>query len=165
MATTKETLLDWLRDAHAMESSIISLLERQSGSLEGHPALEGKINEHLEITRQQKEKVGQLIERLGGDTSAVKEGTGKLLSNLKAMSTAAASDMVVKDSIANFAVEHFEIASYKSLIAAAQDLGESEVEQTCREILRQEEEMAEWLDEHISQVTKVYLQQEAKPQA
>lgn len=165
MATSKETLMDWLRDAHAMEGSLVTLQERQLESLDGPPSVKGRIEEHLEATRQHEEKLKSLIEQLGGDTSAVKEGAGTVFSNLQAMMTAGAPDMLVKISIANYAVEQFEMAAYKSLIAAAQELGMSDVEQTCRENIQQEEEMAKWLDEHLAQVTREYLQKEATPQA
>ena len=46
---------------------------------------------------------------------------------------------MLKDLFALFAFEHFEQASYRSLIAMAEEVGEASVAQTCREILRQEE--------------------------
>ena len=59
----------------------------------------------------------------------------------------------------------FEIASYKSLIAAAESAGETEVARVCQEILQDEEEMAAWLDERVPEVTQLYLKREAVGQS
>ena len=51
---------------------------------------------------------------------------------------------MLKSGIADYAFEHYEIASYNMLIAAAGEAGEHQVEALCRRI-GQEEEMAAWL--------------------
>jgi ferritin-like metal-binding protein YciE len=48
------------------------------------------------------------------------------------------------------ATEHFEIAAYNALITAAEALGEPEVARLCRENLKEEEDMARFLAEHLS---------------
>ena len=49
MATTqKDTLITWLRDAHAMENHTIELLERQAGRLGEYPDFQRRVREHLE---------------------------------------------------------------------------------------------------------------------
>lgn len=158
---TREHLLDWLRDAHAMEQAAISILERQNERLETYPDMHRKVQEHLETSRRQAEQVKGLIEQLGGDTSALKQGAAKLMGNAAAINNAAASDEVVKNAIADYAFEHFEIASYRSLIGAAEELGETQVAETCRTILRQEEEMARWLEQQLPQVTSQFLSRDA----
>ncbi len=64
----------------------------------------------------------------------------------------------MKNSIANFAFENFEIASYKSLIQLAGETGHSEAEQPLQETLREEEAMASWIDGHLPDVTHTYLE-------
>jgi ferritin-like metal-binding protein YciE len=76
-----------------------------------------------------------------------------------------ASDEVLKNLFALYAFEHFEIASYTSLIAMAEDCGETEVVQTCRQILQQEEATAQKLGGMLVPVTKMYLQREAADMA
>jgi len=161
LANPKETLLDWLRDAHAMEDSIVSLLEKQAGQLDDKPSMQSKIREHLEITRDQRDRLKALIGRLGGDVSFAKKITGSFLANLQALTLAGAPDAVVKNVLTDFAVEHFEIACYTSLIAAAEMQGQSEVVRVCRQILDEEREMAAWLEHQIPRVTTEYLGKEA----
>lgn len=157
MADPKETLLDWLRDAHAMEDSLVGLLEKQAKAFEGHPTMSGKINEHVEVTRTQRDRVKGLIETLGGSTSKTKTIAGNVFANLQAMAGAAAPDAIVKNSLANYAIEHFEIACYTSLIAAAEAQGQNEVKRVCQEILDEERDMASWLQHNVPRVTTEYL--------
>jgi ferritin-like metal-binding protein YciE len=156
----KETLLDWLRDAHAMEDSIVGVLEKQVDQLQDKPELQGKVREHLEVTREHRERVKALIQKLGGDVSAIKKMTGNLIANLQAMTISAAPDSLVKSFITDYAVEHFEIASYTALVGAAEAQGQMEIARACRGILEQEREMANWLEHHLPRVTSEYLAKE-----
>jgi ferritin-like metal-binding protein YciE len=158
---TKEHLVDWLRDAHAMEMSAISILERQESRLESYPDMLAKVREHVTITRSQAERLEGLLQHLGDDTSMLKDAAGRFKGNMSALMNAAASDEVVKNAIANYTFEQFEIACYRSLIAAADELGETRVSDVCAEILDQEEEMADWLDEHIPTITQQFLERDA----
>ena len=89
--------------------------------------------------------------------SAVKSAAGKLAANLGAMANATAEDEVIKNGIADFAFENFEIASYESLVAAAESLGEQQIAQACRQNLEEEREMARWLQQHLPETTQQFL--------
>ena len=52
-------------------------------------------------------------------------------------------DQVVKRSITSYVFEHLEIACYRSLIGAAEELGDAETAELCTEILREEEGMTD----------------------
>jgi ferritin-like metal-binding protein YciE len=54
-----------------------------------------------------------------------------------------AGDEVMKGSLASYTFEHMEIASYRILIAAAEEVGDDKTARTCRKILGEEESMAE----------------------
>lgn len=73
MATTTDTLIAWLKDAHAMEQSAINILEKQSKRLEHYPRMEAKVKEHLEVTRHQAELVKSCLKRYDADTSTMKD--------------------------------------------------------------------------------------------
>ena len=60
-----------------------------------------------------------------------------------------ASDEIVKGAMAGYVFEHFEIASYTALIAAAKTAGDPETARVCEAILVQEEAMADWLAAHL----------------
>ena len=159
-STDKELLLEWLRDAHAMEKTAVEILEKQDQRLESYPQMHARVRQHLEESRRQAEMVEGLIRQLGGETSAIEQGVAKFMGNVAALNNSTAEDEVVKNAIADYAYEHFEIASYRSLIGAAEALGEPEVKRVCEEILRQEEAMAAWLEENLPAVTQDYLQKQ-----
>jgi ferritin-like metal-binding protein YciE len=75
----------------------------------------------------------------------------------------AMSDEVVKGSISSYVFENLEIASYTSLIAAAEQVGDIETMTACEQILPQEVAMAQWLLDHIPQLTQTYLLRAATP--
>lgn len=160
MAATKETLIEWLKDAHAMEQQAINMLEKQADRIEQYPDLREKVRDHLEQTRHQASRVEGCIQKLGGDTSAIKEGVAKFMGSAANLVNQSAGDEVVKNGIADYAFEHFEIASYRALIGAADKLGEEEIRETCEEILEEEEAMASWLETNLPDVTQQYLQRE-----
>lgn len=160
MTTGKEILLRWLRDAHAMENTAESILKRQAKRTKDHPTIHQKISEHLEVTRRQAKRVEECIERLGGDASTIKDMTGSFVGAMQAMTAAGADDELVKAAISDYAFEQFEIANYNSLIDAAEACGEVEIQRVCEEILSEEEEMADWLEEQIPEVTRGYLLEE-----
>lgn len=158
---TREHLIDWLRDAHGMEVKALDILEKQASRLESYPEMQARVRQHAEETRRQAEQVAGCIERLGGDTSTVKDVTGKVMGTMAALTNAMADDEVVKNTLADYAFEHFEIACYRSLIAAAEATGDTQTAEVCRDILREEEAMASWIGERIPMVTQSFLQRDA----
>lgn len=157
----RKHLADWLRDAHGMEEKAESLLERQAERLEHYPAMKARIEQHINETRSQAKRLEECISRLDGGTSAVKDFTGKVMANMTAMFNATAEDEVVKNAIGSYAFEHFEIASYRSLIAAAEAVNDEFTARVCREILQEEIAMATWIEENIPSVTRTFLEREA----
>jgi len=127
MKDRRETLIGWLNDAYAMEMGIIPVLENHVKDADKHPEIQTRLRAHLEQTRRQADQVNMLVERLGGSTSAVKTTMGTLGGFVSGLSTGAAPDEIVKNALADYSTEHFEIASYRALIAGAQALGETEV--------------------------------------
>jgi ferritin-like metal-binding protein YciE len=157
----RETLLSWLNDAYAMEKGLVQVLENHANDVKDRPEMYRKIAEHLEKTRMHAERVRDCVQRLGGDVSTLKTALGSVSGFFQGRSTGAAPDELVKNAIADYASEHLEIASYKALIAAARALGEQEVVRICEDILRDEEDMARWLEQNLPLVVNEYLGQAA----
>lgn len=162
MATSKrDTLIVGLRNAYGLEGQALSTMENVHSRLEHYPQLKAAVGQHIEETRRQQEMVEQLLGRFGESPSTLKEAAMKLMGNLQSMFHASASDEVLKNLFALYAFEHFEQASYLSLIAMAEECGEMEVAQTCRQILQQEEATGQKLRDMIQSVTQTYMQREA----
>ncbi|CAJ0704606.1 Protein YciE [Ralstonia edaphis] len=163
--SAQEHLLDWLRDAHAMEQQAEQMLRAQSGRLEHYPELKERIDRHIEETLEQQRLVDSCIRRLGGSTSVVKDITARIAAFGQGLSGMVVSDEVVKGSMASYVFEHMEIASYTSLRAAAEHCGDVETVRVCDAILPQEQAMAAWLAEHLASVTTTFLTRAETPGA
>ena len=157
----QDLVLAWLNDAHAMELAIVQVLENHAKDAAEYPSLQTRLQEHLEQTRGHAEAVKGCVERLGGDTSALKTGMATVMGTVQGMTTELAKDEVVKNALHDYGTEHFEIACYTSLLAAAESLGDQETVRVCREILRDEEAMATFLLGQIPMATLAQLRQEA----
>lgn len=159
--TAKELFVSWLNDAHGMENALIEILEHQIKDAKNHPAIRAKLEQHLEQTRQHAALVKDRVEVLGGHTSSVKTGMSKLFGQVQALSTGAAQDELIKNALADYAAENFEIASYTALIYAAQELGDQQTASVCQGILREEQEMAQWLQQQLPTLVRESLLQAA----
>lgn len=165
MADIKESLRDWLRDAHAMETQAVEMLERQSERLKNYPELLAKVQEHTEVSRRQADRVRDCLKILGTDTSSIKSGVAALIGNAQSLSGVFVGDEAVKGAIFSLSFEHFEIANYRALATTAEVAGEPEIKRLVEENLREEEEMARWLESNLATITRTYLQRKAADMA
>jgi ferritin-like metal-binding protein YciE len=149
--------MDWLRDAHAMEQQAESMLTTMAGRIESYLDLKVRVEQHLEETREQARQIAACIERLGGDTSAMKDMAGKAMGAMQGASGMFASDEIVKGGMLSYAFEHLEIAAYRNLIEAARMAGDSETQAVCERILPQEQAMADWLEHNMAGVARRFL--------
>jgi ferritin-like metal-binding protein YciE len=153
----RETLLGWLNDAYAMEKGLVQVLENHANDVKDRPEMYRRIAQHLEETKMHAERVRDCVQRLGGDVSTMKTAMGAVSGFFQGRSTGASPDELVKNALADYASEHLEIASYRALIVAARALGEQQIAQVCEGILRDEEEMARWLEQNLPTVVQEYL--------
>jgi ferritin-like metal-binding protein YciE len=163
MSTSEENFMDWLRDAHAMEKQAETMLSAMAQRIENYPDLAAKLEQHLVETRRQAEMLEGCIRRRGGDTSTVKDLAAKFVAFGQGLSGAFVGDEVIKGSMAGYTFEHMEIAAYKVLIATAGKVGDLETKSVCERILREEETMANWLADHLGDITSSYLARVENP--
>lgn len=164
-STADEHLNDWLRDAHAMEQQSEKTLQGQAERLEHYPELRARIEQHIEETRGQQRMIDECLSRRGVSNSVIKDIGGKLTAFGQAMTGAAASDEVVKGAMAGYVLENVEIASYTSLIAAAEAVGDTATRAVCEQILEQEKAMAVWMLHHLPGITQAFLARAETPGA
>ena len=145
----RNTMIAWLNDAHAMESALIPILQNHAADAQDDPLARERIELHLEQTRRHAELVRGCVERLGSTTSAAKTGLGSLFGTIQSVTTAFFSDEMIKNALADYATEHFEIACYRALQSAAESMGDTHIADVCGSIIRDEEEMAHWLEMQI----------------
>ena len=156
--TAKDLLISWLNDAYGMENALIEILEHHIKDAQDYPHVQAKLEQHLEQTRRHAQMVKGCIQTLGGQPSAIKTGMAKLFGQMQALSTGPAQDEMLKNALADYAAENFEVASYTALIRAAQELGDQQTAKVCQQILQEDEEMARWLQQNLPTLVQLTLQ-------
>ncbi len=155
--TKREQLIQWLGDAHAMEVGMVNTLEKHFADAKGLPKVRADLKKHLSETKRHATEMKKALESLGGSHPVLKEGVSKLANLAAGLFTTTAPDTVIKNAIADFATEHFEIACYTSLVLTATALGEKKIAATCKAILKEEKAMAAALESQFPSVNAFYL--------
>jgi ferritin-like metal-binding protein YciE len=154
MATTSRDLfITGLRNAHAMENQALSIMKPQASRIESYPEVEAQLKKHIAETEGQIERLERILDSLDEDKSSLKDLALSVAGTFAAVGHTVAPDEILKNSMANFAFENFEIAAYKSLITLAEASGNSSAIGDLKLNLQEEIEMAAWLDENIEPVT------------
>jgi ferritin-like metal-binding protein YciE len=156
-ATPEQTMETWLHNAYGMELGLVRVLQHRLSDTQDQPLMHSKIQQHLEETQRHAERVRECIERRGGSVSKIRGGLGAISGMMSGLSTEFAQDEAVKNALADYAAEQFEVASYRSLVAAAEKVGDQHTARVCREILEEDERMADWLKEQIPDLTNKFL--------
>jgi ferritin-like metal-binding protein YciE len=162
--SAKDILIVGLRNAHAMERQAQELMERQIERTDEFPQVQAQLRQHLEETREQLSRVEACLSELGEQTSTLKDAAMATIGNLAAMAHTPADDEIIKNTLANNAFEHYEIAAYKTLLALCESAG-VDLSAPLQQSLQEEERMAAWIDDHIKQVTLEYLAKEERKAA
>jgi ferritin-like metal-binding protein YciE len=157
MTNGKRVLVDWLRDAHAMERTTVDNLDRLADRFSRHPDLAGRFREHWRESLNQVAALEACLKKLGSDTSTFKDLARRFVGIAQAYAGAISLDEPVKDCMAAYASMHLEIAAYVSLRAAAEELVEPEIVQMCDQHLQRERAMTGWLEQQIAEVTLDFL--------
>lgn len=156
---TNDELIEWLRDAYAMEKAMELALKKQIETKNVSALMRDQAALHLAETRHHAEAVGDCLKQLGSDTSTLKTAMARGLEIMKGASTAFSGDHRVKDLLGICAAEHFEIACYTALRAGAARFGIFEIVETCNRILKEEQRMADWLEANLPHVVMGYLEE------
>ncbi len=155
----RQNVIEWLRDAYALEKGLESSLGKQSRNEDLRPEIRDHAARHLDETRRHADEVRSALGALGASTSAMKTTMGMVAQSAKGMGSVFARDERIKDLLDAYSMEHFEIACYTALAAAAKQAGLPEVVQVCRRILPDEERMAEALRHSLPDEVQDYLRE------
>jgi ferritin-like metal-binding protein YciE len=162
MATSiRDTYITGLQNAHALEAQAIQLCNRQVERLENYPEMRERLRQHSQESQRQQQRIDQILQSLGTSPSTLKDIATSITGNLAAIGHAVMQDEVIKNSFANYAFEHFEIASYRALLTMADAAGDSRAPALLKESLEEEVQMARWIEENLDSTTRRYLQLEA----
>lgn len=153
----KESIRDWLRDAHAMETHAEQLFSTQSDRLKNYPGLQAKIESELVHIVENQVLLSIRMQQLGSSSSIIKDAAAKLFAGFQNMSVLAVSDEPVKGMLSIHTFTQLAIGSYKILVTAANTTGDNETRIVCEALLNQAQVRANWIERELDSVTRAYL--------
>ena len=156
-AAAQETLVTSLRNAHALEKQVVSVLESHIKLLDDYPDLRDRLAEHVIETREQARRLEAALEACGSSASVFKDAFLSVMGMGQSSAQGFAEDAVLKAVLADTMTEHLEIASYKTLIVLADMAGKPDLRPRLEESLREEEAMAQWLADNLEAITRRFV--------
>jgi ferritin-like metal-binding protein YciE len=174
----QEKLVQYLNEAYGLEQRLETALQAHV-AMTTHAAYKKRLKEHLSETKRHGRDVKKRIKQLGGvaatvdapGPSQVGEAAQAVLSGaqkaaalaqgpLHALRGTGQEEKHLKNAKTEYASESEEIATYSSIEALAQALGDRDTHQLARVIRREEERMRSYLEKEIPRFTKAVAQAE-----
>ena len=155
--TARSIFITGLKNAHAMENQALSIMKPQVSRIENYPEVAARLDQHIRETENQITRLEELLSGFAEDRSALKDMALSFTGAMAAMGHTIAGDEILKNAFANFAFEHFEIAAYSSLLTIANHAGFSASVAALQANLDEEVAMADWIDQHLSEVALKFL--------
>jgi ferritin-like metal-binding protein YciE len=140
--------------AHAMESHALKLLERRAAQLERFPEIQAQIQHHLGETERQLGRIEDCLDALGEETPRDHDASSGAAPVHLAL---AADGELLDEAFADFALESYEIAAYRSLLTLCEVAVQRSIAPLLQETLKEEEAMARWLKDNLSRLTRDYV--------
>jgi len=151
-----QQLIAWLDDAYAMESGLVGILENHASHFtrEQMTAATRRIQQHIIETRQHAQRLQQCLQLLNTTPSTIKSTLSSIVGSIEGAGTMMFRDQLVKNALADYASEQFEIACYTALISIATELGQHEIVNLCKQNLEEDQAMATWLLQQLPGVVR-----------
>ena len=154
--TWRDLFLTGLINAHAVEKQALSIMTPQVKRIENYPEVADRLQAHIEETNGQIARLDEILASFEESPSMMKDMALSMSGGMAAISHSMAGDEIVKNSFANYAFEHFEIAAYKGLLLLAEDGGFGHATAALQQSLREEQAMAQWIDDNLPTVMRRY---------
>ena len=142
-----DKLIGYVQDAHAMECSVVRMLDSMIGTTTD-PEILARLTEHRRETDRHVQLLEGRLTALGKGRSRVADTAAVAAALLKSVGDRVRHDRPGKNARDAFVVAHEEIATYELLERLAMRAGDGETARVAREIRRDEEEMAHWIASH-----------------
>jgi ferritin-like metal-binding protein YciE len=168
-------LVQWLGDAYAKEAELEADLTAHI-ALTQKPSYKKRLEQHLEETREHKGRVAARIKKLGGQPrggrdvpgvpGALTEVAGKTAAAVKGQVGAIRAAVTeqpethLRNAQEELREEHVEIAIYSRIEALATEVGDPETAKLAKEIRRDEERMAKFLEAELGRLVKEVVRAE-----
>ncbi len=154
----RDTYITGLVNAHALENQAVSILSRQVERIESYPEMADQLRLHIDESKTQAARIEEILNSLGTSHSSLKDLVTSFTGNMAALAHAPMQDEIIKNTFANFAFEHFEIAAYRSLLTMAELAGDNSSPKLLQQSLNEEIRMAKWIEDNLDATTRKYVQ-------
>jgi ferritin-like metal-binding protein YciE len=163
-------LVQYLTEAHAKEKELETALAAHI-EMASRPPYAKRLKEHLKETRQHARLTERRLKKLGGGVGVAEKATEKA-AELASRGVAAAKgplhavrgtgeeERQLKNVKTEYSDEHEEIAQYTAIEVLATEVGDDETAKLAREIRREEERMARFLERQIPILTRAVAKAE-----
>jgi ferritin-like metal-binding protein YciE len=161
-------LVQFLNEAHAKEKELETALQLHIGMTTKKP-YKKRLQEHLRETKDHSRQIERRLKKIGGGdlikslektaATAVGKARATVKGQVDAVRGAAPiggpneAEQMLKNARQQYTEEAQEIATYKTIVAFAEKVGDKETAQLAKGILRDEERMAKFLDRQIQTLT------------
>jgi ferritin-like metal-binding protein YciE len=145
--TLKQKLIGYVQDAHAMERSVMRMLDSMVATT-SDPEILARLNQHRRETDRHREMLERRLTALGANRSMMADTAAVATALLKGVGDQIRGDKAGKNARDAYVVEHEEIAAYELLERLALRADDPETAMAARAIRADEEEMARWITEH-----------------
>ena len=156
-----EIYLTGLRNQHAVETQAIGTIQNELPRMKAYPDLHAKMQDDKERSTQQAARLDELLEKHGTKKSLAKEAVTGAVATIAGFAHATSGDDVLKNVLAAVGYKAYEIGSYKVLLTLADAAGASDDKAVLERSMKEEQEIGDWLGEHLPALTTAYLERQA----
>ncbi|HEX3363025.1 MAG TPA: DUF892 family protein [Solirubrobacterales bacterium] len=148
-------LIQYLSEAYGKERELETALQVDI-AITDKPPYKKRLQQHLKETKAHAKALDKRIKKLGGGTQVVQSLVGKATAVAKGPLHAVRGDgqqeKMLKNAKTQFTSEQEEISTYLALETFARKVGDTETANLARDIRREEERMAKFLEGQIKQL-------------
>jgi ferritin-like metal-binding protein YciE len=156
-------LVQYLNEAYGKEKELEAALQAHIEMTTRAP-YKKRLQQHLRETKGHTRRVERRIKQLGGDTQTLQRLAGQATAALKgplhALRGTGEEEKLLKNAKTEYSEEAEEIATYAAIEAFAEGVGDRDTAKLAREIKREEERMAGYLQRLIPQLTRAVVRAE-----
>lgn len=144
-----------------MEKSISQSLQRKVDDFSGNTQMQNQIKQQIQTSENQAKELHKRIVELGGSVGGgvadIPNRIAGAIADIQDSIVGSGGDAVVKDTIADYASDSLEIATYEAISSAANAVGDKETAQLANSLLVQEKKEAQMAEKQIPSISSDYI--------
>jgi ferritin-like metal-binding protein YciE len=152
-------MIEYIKDAHAMEASVSRLLDSMISATSDQEIRELLV-QHKDETERHKQLLTERLRAHGVEPSTVKDVAAQAGAFVKGVADRARGDHPGKNARDAFTIEHLEIAAYELLERFAKRAGDEQTAHVARSNRKDEEAMAKKIDKNWDKFVELTIREE-----